>query len=158
MSDTSPLVSRRQFCAGACQIASCATLATFVSACSGDDTPTSPSGPTATLPTLSGQFANSRVQVTTAGTALANVEGAAVIESVAGVFLVARTSASTFSVVDAICTHEGCRVTGADGAIYVCPCHGSRYNRTGQVVTGPARASLRQYSSSFSNDILTITL
>ena len=47
---------------------------------------------------------------------------------------------TTFSAVEAVCTHEGCTITGADGATYVCPCHGSRYNRSGQVVAGPARA------------------
>jgi cytochrome b6-f complex iron-sulfur subunit len=98
------------------------------------------------------------VQVTTAGSALANVDGTALVESIAGVFLVARTSASTFSAIDATCTHEGCTVNGVNGTTYVCPCHGSRYNRSGQVVNGPARASLRQYSTSFANDVLTITL
>ena len=158
MSDTNGPVSRRQFCAGACQLASCATLATLASACGGEGSPTSPSGGTSTLPVLTGQFANSRVQVTTTGTALANVDGAALVESIAGVFLIARTSGNAFQAVDAICTHEGCRVTSADGAVYVCPCHGSRYNRNGQVVQGPARASLRQYTTSFANDQLTITV
>jgi Rieske Fe-S protein len=158
MSEPSQLLSRREFCAGACQVASCATFATLASACSGDESPTSPSGGTSQLPILTGQFANSRVQVVTTGSALANVDGAALIESIAGVFLVTRTSASTFSAIDATCTHEGCTVNGVNGAIYVCPCHGSRYNRSGQVVNGPARASLRQYSSTFANDVLTIAL
>jgi cytochrome b6-f complex iron-sulfur subunit len=162
MSAPSQLLSRREFCAGACQVASCATLATLASACSGDGSPTSPGGGdgggTSLLPVLTGQFANSRVQVTTAGSALANVDGTALVESIAGVFLVARTSASTFSAIDATCTHEGCTVNGVNGTTYVCPCHGSRYNRSGQVVNGPARASLRQYSTSFANDVLTITL
>ena len=153
MSEPSQFVSRREFCAGACQVASCATLATLVSACSGDG-----GGGTSILPTLNGQFANSSVQVTTTGSALANVDGAAVIQSIAGVFLVARTSATTFTAIDAVCTHEGCTVNGANGATYVCPCHGSRYNRTGQVVNGPAKAALRQYNTSFTNDILTIAL
>ncbi len=160
MSDTNTLVSRRQFCAGACQAASCATLATLVSACSGDESPTSPSGGggTSTLPTLTGQFSGSTVRVTTAGSPLANVDGAALVESIAGVFLLARTSATTFSAIDAVCTHEGCTVSGANGATYVCPCHGSRYNRNGQVLAGPAKASLRQYSTTFANDVVTIAL
>jgi len=161
MSDPSPFVSRREFCANACQMASCATLATLVSACSGDGSPTSPGGGggggTSMLPTLSGQFANSRVQVSTTS-ALANVDSAALVESIAGVFLVARTGATTFTVIDATCTHEGCTVNGVNGTTYVCPCHGSRYNRSGQVVNGPAKASLRQYSASFANDVLTINL
>ena len=163
MSDTHTLVTRRQFCAGACQIASFATLATLASACSGGDdgSPTGPSGgggSTSLLPVLSGQFTNTRVQVSTAGSALANVDGTALVESIAGVFLVARTSTSTFVAIDATCTHEGCRVNSVSGATYVCPCHGSRYNRNGQVVQGPARASLRQYNTTFANDVLTIAV
>jgi cytochrome b6-f complex iron-sulfur subunit len=162
MSEPSQFVSRREFCAGACQVASCATLATLVSACGGEGSPTGPSGDggggTSILPTLNGQFANSSVQVTTTGSALANADGAAVIQSIAGVFLVARTSATTFTAIDGVCTHEGCTVNGVNGATYVCPCHGSRYNRNGQVVNGPAKAALRQYNTTFTNDVLTIAL
>jgi cytochrome b6-f complex iron-sulfur subunit len=98
------------------------------------------------------------VQVTTSGSALATVDGAALVQSVAGVFLVARTGTTSFSAIEATCTHEGTTINGINGDIYVCPGHGSRFNRNGQVVNGPARAALRQYSTSFANDILTITL
>jgi cytochrome b6-f complex iron-sulfur subunit len=158
MSDTNGFVSRRRFCAGACEVVSCAALATLASAC-GDGSPTSPSGTATTLPVLAGQFSGgSRVQVSTDGSALADTGGAALVQSTAGVFLIARTGATTFSAVDAVCTHEGCTITGIAGDIYVCPCHGSRYNRGGQVLAGPARASLRQYATSFANGVVTITL
>jgi len=137
-------------------VASGATLATLFSACGGS--PTSPSGMPSMLGVLSGRFTGSVVQVTAAGSALADVGGAVLVESTAGVFLIARTSASTFSAIDAVCTHEGCTITGADGATYVCPCHGSRYNRSGQVLGGPAKASLRQYATTFTNDVVTIAL
>ena len=156
MSDTHTPVSRRRFCAGACQVASCATLATFFSACGGS--PTSPSAPAATLPVLPGQFASSRVQVTVAGSALDNVGAAALVESVAGMFLLARTSATAFTAVDAICSHESCTITGSDGSAYVCPCHGSRYSRSGQVLAGPAKASLRQFGTTFADGVVTIAL
>jgi len=74
------------------------------------------------------------------------------------VFLVSRTSASGFTAIDAVCTHEGCTITGADGTTYVCPCHGSRYNRNGQVLAGPAKASLRQFATTFTDDVVTIAL
>ena len=138
-------------------MASCATLATLFSACGGSS-PTSPSGMASTLGELSGRFTGSGVQVTVAGSALADVGGAVLVESTAGVFLIARTSASTFSAIDAVCTHEGCTITGADGDTYVCPCHGSRYNRSGQVTGGPARASLRQYATTFTDGVVTIAL
>jgi len=110
------------------------------------------------LGVLSGRFTGSGVQITVAGSALADVGGAVLVESVAGVFLLARMSASAFSAIEAVCTHEGCTVTGADGAAYVCPCHGSRYNRSGQVIGGPAKASLRQYASTFTDGVVTIAL
>ena len=111
-----------------------------------------------TLGTLAGRFTGSGVQVTVAGSALASEGGAALVESTAGLFLLARTGTATFSAVEAVCTHEGCTVNGADGDIYVCPCHGSRYNRTGQVVRGPATASLRRYGTTFTDGVVTIAL
>lgn len=133
-----------------------ATVATLFSACGGS--PTSPSGPASMLGVLSGRFTGSGVQVTVAGSALDNVGGAALVESTAGVFLLARMSASTFSALDATCSHESCTVTGGDGAVYVCPCHGSRYSRSGQVLAGPAKSSLRQYANTFADGVVTIAV
>ena len=110
------------------------------------------------LGVLAGRFTGSGVQVTVAGSALADVGGAVLVESTAGVFLLARMSASAFSAVDAVCSHQSCTITGADGATYVCPCHGSRYNRSGQVLAGPAPASLRQFATTFTDGVLTIAL
>ena len=110
------------------------------------------------LGVLSGRFTGSAVQVTTAGSALADVGGAALVESTAGVFLIARTSTSTFSAIEAVCTHEGCTITGADGSAYVCPCHGSRYSRSGQVLAGPATSALRQYATAFTDGVVTIAI
>ena len=138
-------------------MASGATLATLFSACGGGS-PTSPSGMASMLGVLSGRFTGSGVQVTVAGSALADVGGAVLVESTAGVFLIARTNANTFSAIDAVCTHEGCTITGADGATYVCPCHGSRYDRSGQRLAGPAQASLRQYPTMFADGIVTIAI
>jgi Rieske Fe-S protein len=74
------------------------------------------------------------------------------------VFLLSRTGASAFTAIEGVCTHEGCTITGVDGAQYVCPCHGSRYNRNGQVIAGPAQSSLRQYATTFSSGVVTIAL
>jgi cytochrome b6-f complex iron-sulfur subunit len=120
--------------------------------------PTSPGGAVSALGVSTGQFTGANVQVAVAGSALAEVGGAVLVESTAGVFLLARTSASTFSAIDAVCSHESCTVTGADGTTYVCPCHGSRYDRSGRVLAGPAQAALRQFATTFTNDVVTITL
>ena len=98
------------------------------------------------------------MQVALAGTPLGETGGAALVESTAGLFLLARTGPTTFSAIDAVCSHESCTVSDADGAAYVCPCHGSRYSRTGQVLAGPATASLRQFATTFADDVVTILL
>ena len=158
MPETRTPISRRQFCSGACQVASGAALATLVTACSGGGSPTSPSGNATQLGVSNGRFTGSSVQVNVAGTALTETSGAVLVESTAGVFLLARTGANSYSAIDAVCSHESCTVTGADGATYVCPCHGSRYDRNGQVLQGPARAALRQFPTSFSDGMVTIAL
>ena len=159
MSDTNVPVSRRQFCAGACHAASGVTLATLFSACgSSPSLPSSSASAAVRLAVLSGVFTGSALNVTVTNSALATVGGAALVESNAGNFLLSRTSANAFSVVEAVCTHEGCEITGVDGAEYVCPCHGSRYDRNGHVLAGPAKASLRQYPSSFAGDVVSIPL
>jgi cytochrome b6-f complex iron-sulfur subunit len=157
MSETNGSISRRQFCAGAYQAATGITLATLLPGCGGGS-PTSPSDNASMLGRIAGRFSGSTVQVTVPGSPLADVNSAALVESTAGVFLVSRTAVNSFTAVDAVCTHEGCTITGATGSEYVCPCHGSRYTRNGQIVAGPARASLRQYRSTFADDVLTITL
>jgi Rieske Fe-S protein len=159
MPDTTVPVSRRRFCAGACQVASCATLATLASACGGGpSSPSSPGGAAEMLPTLNGRFSGAGVQVTVDGSSLTDVGNAALVQSVAGVFLLARTAPTTFTAVDAICSHESCTITGTDGSIYVCPCHGSRYNRSGRVLGGPATASLRQFNTTFADGVVTIAI
>ncbi len=140
-------------------MASCATLATIVTGCGGDGSPTGPSGGSAAdLTVVPSQFANARVRVTTTGTPLANVGGAARVESNAGLFLISRTSDTTFTVIDGTCTHEGCTITGATSSQFVCPCHGSRYSLTGQVQEGPAKANLRQYANTFADGVLSIAV
>src|SRR5205085_2897681 len=114
-------VSRRSFCAGACTAATAAALSAVFSSCgSGSSSSSSPSGPSSTptdLAALPGVFANSAVQVNTTNSPLAAAGGAALVNSIAGSFLVARTSANGFTAVEAVCTHEGCTITGQDGSV-----------------------------------------
>ena len=150
-------VSRRTFVAGTAG----AALAMLFAACgSKDGSSSSPSGPSSTpvdLAVLNGSFTGTKIQIAAAGSPLSDVGGAALVQSIAGPYLVSRTSASSFTAIEAVCTHEGCTITGADGGNYVCPCHGSRYTRSGQVVLGPATASLRQHATTFADGVVTIT-
>ena len=42
------------------------------------------------------------------------------------------------------CTHLGCALKWNEiDNVYECPCHGSRYDRNGKLLNGPARKNLR---------------
>lgn len=150
--------TRRDFCAQACQAASLLALGALAPACGGGGNPAGPSGVSAPqLPTVSGTASGGRVTVPiAAGSPLATVGGAARVQSSAGSFLVVRTGQEAFSALSSTCTHEMCTITGFSGGVFVCPCHGSRFNTGGGVVNGPATRSLPQFATSFADDELTI--
>ena len=52
-------------------------------------------------------------------------------------FIVVRDN-SGFRVFSSRCTHLGCRIGHLSQNLLQCPCHGSSFDRNGQVVTGPA--------------------
>ncbi len=41
------------------------------------------------------------------------------------------------------CAHLGCRIDREQGGLLICPCHGSKFDRDGKRVEGPAWADLR---------------
>lgn len=45
---------------------------------------------------------------------------------------------------DLVCTHLGCTVNVTPTGL-VCPCHGSRFDREGKVLEGPADRPLKRY-------------
>lgn len=147
--------TRREFCAHAYQTFSLLTVASLIQAC-GSSSPTAPSNVPA-LPTVAGTGVAGGVTVPVGGSSpLASVGSAALVQNGNNVFLVSRGSATTFTALTAICTHQQCTVTGIENQTYVCPCHGSRYDFNGGVVQGPAPASLRQFPTTLANDVLTI--
>jgi Rieske Fe-S protein len=155
--------TRRQFCARTCSAAAVAALGTAFAAalqsCGGGGSPTSPGGglSAAALPQVNGTAGASSITVSVDGTALGDVGALALVRSAKGDVLVARTGADAFTAVSAICTHQTCEITGYSGQTYVCPCHGSQFDATGRVLAGPARSSLRQYTTQFASGVLTIS-
>jgi cytochrome b6-f complex iron-sulfur subunit len=134
-------------------------LAGTLQGCGGGGTsPTSPGGlTTAPLPTVNGAASGDAITVAIdADSALAATGSVALVQSAAGNVLVARTGQNAFTALSDVCTHEGCAITGHSGQIFVCLCHGAQFDTSGQVVAGPARTALRQYSTEFAGDVLTI--
>ncbi len=146
--------TRRTFCAGGTLTVLGAALSIALEGCGG---PTSPSS-VSSLPNVTGTRIAGGVTVTVdASSPLASVGNLALVTSSVGDFLVARTAASTFVALNAICTHQTCTITGFAGSSYVCPCHGSTFDTSGHVLNGPAPTALRQYPTQFSGTLLTIT-
>jgi len=154
-----PKTSRREFCAHAISLV---TVASLIEGCGGKGNPGGPGGGGSNvpaLPTVSGASAGGTVTVSNVGgTALANVGSAALVQAGNSSFLVTRTAENAFNALTAICTHEQCIVTGFQSGSFVCPCHGSQYNSSGQVTQGPATQRLQQFTTQFTNNVLTITV
>jgi cytochrome b6-f complex iron-sulfur subunit len=150
-----PSVKRREFVVQACQVASLATLGSILQGCGGS--PSSPSSSAPSLATVNGSAANGVVTVSVdAGSPLATVGGAALVQSPAGNFLVSRAAQDSFVALTAVCTHEQCTVTGFQSSRYVCPCHGSQYSTSGAVLQGPASRALQTFTTRFAGTVLTI--
>jgi cytochrome b6-f complex iron-sulfur subunit len=152
----SPVSTRREFCVRTCQAVSLLTLGAAFQACGGS--PTSPSSAPA-LPSVSGTLVNRNLSITIdSSSPLAAVGGAATVQASTGTYLIARTSQSAFTALTAVCTHQGCAVTGFANSLYVCPCHGSEFSTSGAVVQGPAASSLRQFPTTFANNVVTVSV
>jgi Rieske Fe-S protein len=157
--------SRRQFCAHACQAASLVAVSALLPACGGSDSnPAGPSGggggTTSALPVINGTVAGRTVSVAVSGS-LANPANAALVQAnglTPNVFLVFRDSTTSFTVLTAVCTHEGCTVDSFNGQLYTCPCHGSKYTTGGAVANGPANRALQTFPSTLSGTTLTFNV
>ena len=57
-------------------------------------------------------------------------------------FIITKNN-SSMKIFSSKCSHLGCRITRMEENEFVCPCHGSRYNLSGDVIKGPAQKSLK---------------
>ena len=73
---------------------------------------------------------------------------------------ITRLSDTTVAAVSRICTHEGCTVNLPVASLLTlnCPCHGSRFQVTGQVVNGPAARPLASFATVIVGDQVVVTL
>ncbi len=60
--------------------------------------------------------------------------------------LIIRAKAGYFYAVSAVCTHLGCIANWkSEEGIITCPCHGSKFDREGNVLEGPAPRPLQRF-------------
>ena len=58
---------------------------------------------------------------------------------------------------DLVCTHLGCTLSVTPAGL-TCPCHGSRFDRQGRVLEGPADRPLKRYGVQVGVDGISVTL
>lgn len=68
-----------------------------------------------------------------------------------------RRPDETFAAVMTRCSHLGCQVEPA-GDRLVCPCHGSEYEWTGELLQGPAERPLDRYRVTADDEMIYIEL
>ena len=85
--------------------------------------------------------------------ALATVGGSL---SKSGVIL-ARLSTTAFAAVSIACTHEGTSVTYQTAQQnFFCPNHGSKFDKSGTVLNGPASKALQKYNTELTGNSLRV--
>ena len=62
-----------------------------------------------------------------------------------------------YTALSTICTHRGCEVRPNEKYL-ACPCHGSEYSTSGEVLKGPAEIALKTYRTNVENENLRIHL
>lgn len=150
--------SRREFLRTASAPAVLAALGISLASCSdenvvGPDDPNDPDDPDSGI-TISGN--QIILDLTKDDTQPLTQEGGFLLISQADTMAV-NVDGSTIRAFTSTCTHQQCTINRFDDGVFQCPCHGSQYNTSGEVVQGPAPDPLTEYGVSRDDDTVTIT-
>jgi Rieske Fe-S protein len=72
--------------------------------------------------------------------------------------VVTQPTDGEYKAFSAVCTHQGCTVSGVEGGTINCACHGSKFDiATGEVKTGPATRALPAKTVTVGADGISVT-
>lgn len=131
----------------------------FFTSCSTDDTEPTIAGPN-TPPAANTGITATATAVTVdlnVATTLASAGGWTLVT--ASRVLIVNMGNNTFNALTSVCTHSQCdRNWTFANNVFTCTCHGSRFDRNGGVVNGPATQALRTYPATVNNNVLSVNL
>ena len=161
IADEASSASRREFLRTASASAVMAVLGISVTGCSDDSNPVGPEPPEEEPPddspsgiTIDGNQVT--LDLMADATQDLTNEGGFLLISRADVMAI-NVDGTTIRAFTSICTHQQCTINSFSDDTFTCPCHGSQYNTSGEVVQGPAPSPLAEYDVTRSGDTVTIT-
>ena len=132
-------LTRRGFLSASALAAIAATLA----ACGSEGA----TGPGVSIPTGVTLTGTTTTISLVAQPGLANTGGYLIIANAGRSLIVVNLGGTTYRALSAVCTHEGCLISGMVSNTIVCNCHNSSYTTGGAVLGGPARGSLALFQA-----------
>ncbi len=70
--------------------------------------------------------------------------------------IVACDASGNYVALYSVCPHAGCDIIFDGSSQFPCPCHGSIFDESGNVVQGPASSGVRKYTCTLNGNILTV--